>query len=88
MQVGDILYCKKDFYFNETCFVTKNKHYIISHYAGGYLSMDSVIKDRNSGIDFVDNREDVIDDDMGYVWDHFETKIEKAKRIIKQYEER
>ena len=95
LKKGDILICKKDFCYND-CGVTKGKKYKVCRVftsSDGY-SISNIQGDNNVKIDFVIDDEYVYSQSGDYhrgaitnLWNHFETKTDRAKRIIKEWKQ-
>lgn len=83
---GDIIYCKKDFWFSDSCYCTRKEIYLVEYISYGCVCITSV-DNANISADYSILEEDQTQD-IKYVWDHFETKIDRVKRFIKEYENR
>lgn len=92
---GDILYCKKYYHINGydlKCRVGEkyrigdidfsDSTYCIKPLIGGGGGNDPHIWI------FFDDEKDGDENGFGYVWDYFETKIDRVKSVIKRYESR
>ena len=100
MKVGDILKCKKEHRFPaEYCYCLKDELFKIEkidknngNYTFCVVSPVAKTGTRFS-ITFFQNPisdEEKPDnfDNVFYIWEHFESKLDRAKKIIKKYEER
>lgn len=99
-KVGDILYCKKYNHWDGTdyCYVGQVFKIInlISEDRCGLRCIGFKDKEDNTyntvSYWVINDDEDVISrfkvSGLEYIWDYFETKTERAKRVIEEYENR
>ena len=81
MQIGDKLYCKKDFRFRNSSFHT-GEYYIITHMK---ITTCALRSSEYTSVGFYLNNTILESDTYKYLWNHFETKTDRAKRIIDGY---
>lgn len=88
IKIGDILRCKKEFYYSNRCYTMKSESYVITRIYDTEISLTPCLDNFDrTNISFVvdKNHSNHI---QSYIWDHFETKLDKAKRIISGYKNR
>lgn len=89
IQDGDILRCKKNWYLRNDCCCYVGEHFVVGDLDGGdYKQIQSVrlynVNNSYVNIAFRPVNEN-LSSDLRYLWDHFENKYSRAKRIIKKY---
>lgn len=85
MKIGDILRAKRSFVINNNNQFIKGRKYLVNNVGSDCIHITLVGPDyhKMNNMGYYTNRN--INKGF-YIWDYVETKIERAKRIIKQYD--
>lgn len=98
VKLGGILKCKKTFRFKSNVFIKKSDKWCVGNikmYKSGHIislyhinNINIRLRLWNEKDNWKDSVRQLGHNSIPYLWDYFESKTERAKRIIKQYDGR